>query len=51
MPRIAGQHGEYLTGQLQAFMLGVRVGTPMNKHAWAMTSDQITELSAYLSNN
>lgn len=50
VPRIAGQHGEYLNSQIQAFMLGVRVGTPMNHHAWAMTTDQIKALAAYLSN-
>lgn len=51
VPRIAGQHGDYLNGQLQAFMLGKRVGTPMNHHAWAMTTEQIQALAAYLSSN
>jgi cytochrome c553 len=51
VPRIAGQHLSYLNSQLQAFMLGLRVGTPMNHHAWAMTMDQIKALATYLSNN
>jgi cytochrome c553 len=50
-PRIAGQHGDYLIGQLQAFMLTARIGTPMNHHTWHMTPEQMQALSAYLSNN
>jgi cytochrome c553 len=51
VPRIAGQHRYYLSDQLQDFMRGTRVGTPMNNHAWAMTTTQIQALTAYLSNN
>jgi len=50
-PRLAGQHGEYLLGQLQAFMLTARVGTSMNHHTWSMTTQQMQQLAAYLSNN
>jgi cytochrome c553 len=51
VPRIAGQHKDYLNSQLQAFMLGIRVGTPMNSHAWAMTREQVRAVAAFLSNN
>ena len=49
VPRLAGQHAAYLEQQMSAFMLGVRVSTPMNKHAWHMNPDQFKALSAYLS--
>ena len=48
-PRIAGQHRTYLVAQLQAFKIGARAGTPMNNHAWAMTTEQIQDQAAYLS--
>jgi cytochrome c553 len=51
VPRIAGQHQDYLNSQLQAFMLGIRVGTLMNSHVWAMTPEQARAVAAYLSNN
>ena len=51
VPRLAGQHAAYLEQQMSAFMLGVRVSTPMNKHAWHMNPDQFKALSAYLSDN
>ena len=50
-PRIAGQHENYLLGQLQSFMLTARVGTPMNHHTWDMTLEQMQDVSTYLSNN
>ncbi len=50
-PRIAGQREDYLVGQLQAFSVTARVGSPMNHHAWDMTLDQIRALSAYLAHN
>jgi cytochrome c553 len=49
-PRLAGQHGDYLTGQLEVFMLNVRVGTPMNHHTWSMSLPQMQAVSAYLAN-
>jgi len=48
VPRLAGQHAAYLESQLSAFMLGMRVSQPMNKHAWHMSPDQFKALSAYL---
>ena len=51
VPRIAGQHSQYLNTQLLAFKNGIRVGTPMNVHAWAMTQVQIQALTDYLSND
>lgn len=50
-PRLAGQHGQYLLGQLQAFMLTARVGASMNHHTWSMTMEQMQQLAAYLSND
>jgi cytochrome c553 len=50
-PRIAGQHENYLMGQLEAFMLTARAGSPMNHHTWDMTSEQMRQVSAYLANN
>jgi cytochrome c553 len=47
-PRLAGQHAAYIEQQLSAFMLGVRVSQPMNKHAWHMSPDQFKALSAFL---
>lgn len=51
VPRLAGQRPAYLEQQMSAFMLGVRVSTPMNKHAWHLDPDQFKALSAYLSDN
>lgn len=48
VPRLAGQHGEYLTDQMDALMLTMRVSAPMNHHAWHLRADQIAALSAYL---
>ena len=51
MPRLAGQHEVYLRQQLQAFKSGTRASTEMNRHAWELTQQQITNLMAYLANN
>ena len=48
-PRLAGQHAAYLEQQMSAFMLGLRVSQPMNKHLFRMSPDQFKALSAYLS--
>jgi cytochrome c553 len=48
VPRLTGQHGEYLTDQMNALMLTMRVSAPMNHHAWHLRADQIAALSAYL---
>ena len=48
-PRIAGQHGAYLTSSLKSFMVKSRIGAPMNRHTWDMTLSQVWALSAYLS--
>jgi cytochrome c553 len=51
VPRLAGQHGEYLIQQMNALMLTMRVSAPMNHHAWHLKPDQIAALSAYLAND
>jgi cytochrome c553 len=48
VPRLAGQHGEYLDLQLGALMLQVRVNETMNHPALHLKSDQIKALTAYL---
>ncbi len=50
-PRLAGQRGDYLEEQLNAFMLQMRVSSDMNRHAWHMEPDQFRALRAYLSND
>ncbi len=50
-PRIAGQHGDYLTRQLRSFMSNRRASDPMNRHTWDMTLRQASALSAYLAND
>jgi len=48
IPRLAGQHGEYLDLQLGALMLQLRVNETMNHPAMHLGSDQIKALTAYL---
>ena len=48
MPRLAGQHAEYLELQLQAFAMAARIGDPMNHHVWVMTPDQMRAVAAFL---
>lgn len=48
VPRLAGQHGEYLDLQLGALMLQLRVNDTMNHPALHLKSDQIKALTAYL---
>ncbi len=50
-PRLAGQRGDYLEEQLNAFMFQMRVSSAMNRHAWHMQPDQFRALRAYLSND
>lgn len=51
VPRLAGQHGEYLSQQMDFLMLGLRVSAPMNRHAWHLSAEQIAALTAYLAND
>jgi len=48
-PRLAGQHGDYLELQLQAFAMAARVADPMNHHVWTMTPPQMKAVASYLS--
>jgi cytochrome c553 len=48
VPRLAGQHVDYLSQQLDAFEITARVHDLMNHRTWPMTEDQITAVSAYL---
>ncbi len=48
-PRLAGQHGDYLELQLQAFAMAARVSDPMNRHVWTMTPGQMKAVASYLS--
>jgi cytochrome c553 len=48
VPRISGQHANYLMAQLNAFSRSERSGTSMNHHAWDMTLEQMRNVTAYL---
>ncbi len=50
VPRLAGQHAEYLAQQVSAFMLAIRVNETMNRHAWHLDGDQSKAIAAYLAN-
>ena len=47
-PRLAGQHPEYITKQLENFKNGNRSGGPMSGIASTLSSDDIAAISAYL---
>lgn len=48
VPRLAGQHADYLSAQLQSFNLRTRYHDKMDNHAGAMSLDQIKAVSDYL---
>jgi len=48
VPRLAGQHGDYLSAQLQSFNLRTRYHDKMDNNAGAMSLDQIKAVSNYL---
>lgn len=47
-PRLANQHSEYLTKQLQNFAKGSRKGGPMPAIASGLTAEEISKLSQFL---
>jgi cytochrome c553 len=47
-PRLAGQHPEYLSKQLNDFKSGSRSGAPMNAIAKTLSDDDIKAITAYL---
>jgi cytochrome c553 len=47
-PRLAGQHGEYLKAQLWAFRFGLREHPAMQGKSRKLSSDEIEQLSSYL---
>jgi cytochrome c553 len=49
IPRVAGQHAEYMTRALRDFHDGFRVNDNMNFIAGKMTDDEIKAVSAYMS--
>jgi cytochrome c553 len=49
VPRLAGQHGSYLSGQLDAFASRARENEVMHEIARNLNSQQMAELAAYLS--
>jgi cytochrome c553 len=51
VPRIAGQHGEYLTMQLLSFNVTLRYHETMDHNAMYLSEEQIAALVAYLGNN
>jgi cytochrome c553 len=51
IPRLAGQHAEYLTAQLQRLRLGIRETQTMYHNIKAMTDDQIEDIVAYLASD
>jgi len=48
VPRLAGQHAQYLRMQMQSFSLSARVNETMNPHTRSLSRDQIAALAAYL---
>jgi len=50
VPRLAGQHEEYLRLQLQGFAMAARIADPMNHHVWMMKPEQADAVAAYLAN-
>jgi len=51
VPRLAGQHGEYLQNQLDRLRFGLRACGFMHPTTNAMTDLQIEELAIYLAGN
>jgi len=51
VPRLAGQHGEYLRNQLWTFRLKLRKNNIMHANIRQMSSGQIDALVSYLANN
>jgi len=51
VPRLAGQHADYLTNQLDAFSVRARINDPMERHLWFITNQQIKALVSYLAND
>lgn len=50
-PRLAGQHGDYLSYQMTAFVVTMRYQGTMNHTAMDLSQDQIDALVAYLAKN
>jgi len=48
IPRLAGQHREYIANQLQAFQVNSRANEMMHANAKNLTPQQIRAISAYL---
>lgn len=48
LPRLAGQHAQYLRLQMESFSLRTRVNETMNPHTRQLSHDQIAALVAYL---
>jgi cytochrome c553 len=51
IPRLAGQHGQYLRRQMESFSLMTRVSGAMNPHTRMLKPDEISALVAYLAND
>lgn len=51
IPRLAGQHAEYLRNQLWSFSLKLRKNAVMHANIMQMNSGQIDALVTYLANN
>jgi cytochrome c553 len=48
IPRLAGQHREYISNQLEAFQVNSRANEMMHANAKNLTAQQIRAVSAYL---
>ena len=48
VPRLAGQHGQYLRRQMEGFSIMARLSGAMNPHTRMLEPDQIKALVAYL---
>jgi cytochrome c553 len=48
-PRLAGQHADYVRGQLEAFASNARANEMMHENSKNLTEPQIRQLAAYLS--
>jgi len=49
VPRIAGQHAEYIEAALKAYQSGERQHSTMNLHAESLSDEDISDIAAWVS--
>ena len=48
VPKLGGQHGEYIAAALKAYRAGERSHATMEAHASSLTDQEIDDVAAYL---